>query len=188
MPGSCGGLALESLKVGASINVGVHWWDLCDHSELVEVEEYAHGRETQRWKYNERQFRAVRKQLRPRFGSHAGFSDLFVPLVCNGEVVATIVVGPFSARPQRCGHPRSLAMAHGGAGTSHRSRVSRVPQDSARHFAPRPEGRGQNIERLMTCLAQLMAGNGSGDFLLNEVHCMEADLAGAGVQADHMWG
>jgi AraC-like DNA-binding protein len=176
---------LERLKVGASINVGVHWFTLCDHATLIPFET-SHGRETLRWKYNERQFQAVRRERRARLGSHAGFSDVFAPIVCKGEVVGTIVVGPFSeGSPSAAdildrwrwltggqghlGDPEFRAYLYATLGTL------RLGPDQA-----------EALQRLVACLAALMASEGRADVLLNEIHRLGDDLATTR-EADRMW-
>jgi AraC-like DNA-binding protein len=176
---------LERLKVGASVNVGVHWFSLCDHATLIPFET-AHGRETLRWKYNERIMRAVRRDHRARLGSHGGFSDVFAPIVSKGEVAGTIVVGPFSTRPPSAhdildrwrwltgeqgnlADPEFRAYLHVCLGT-----LRLQPAQTAA------------LQRLVTRLAALMASEGRADILLNEVHRLGDELARAR-EADRMW-
>ena len=53
-------------------------------------------------------------------GEHAGFSDLFVPLIANGSVEGILTTGPFlqeSSNERR--HSRELVSADGAPRPSH---------------------------------------------------------------------
>jgi AraC-like DNA-binding protein len=176
---------LEGLKVGASIHGGGDWFTLCDHAGPVSFE-IAHGRERPRWAYNERECRAAASTRRARIGSHAGFCDLFVPVLSQKEVAATIVVGPFSPGPPSAadilarwrwltgaqGHPADAEFRSYLKTTLGTLRLDRAGAKS--------------LERLLTCLAQLMAGTGRADLLANEVHRLGTELAVARA-SDRMW-
>jgi AraC-like DNA-binding protein len=176
---------LERLQVGASISVGVNWWDLCDHATLVPFE-IAHGRETQRWKYNELLFRAVRDDKRAHLGSHAGLSDWFVPIVSKGQVAATIVVGPFSTRPPTAADLQDRWRWLTGAQGHPADPEFRAYLEAALGTLRLDSDETAALQRLLLCLAELMAGEGMADRLLNEVHRLGARLARAR-EPDRMW-
>ena len=92
--------AFRELRVSAAIwEHGNEWWSI--HTEpKLEGFEVEHSVDTERTLYNERHFAKVRKQRKTVRGEHGGYSDLFVPILAEGEVVAILVTGPFvTSRP-----------------------------------------------------------------------------------------
>jgi AraC-like DNA-binding protein len=76
------------------------WWPI--HSEATDLAsfEVEHGVEAERYAYNDRMFAEVEAKKKVIHGQHRGCSDLFVPVMVAGKVVATLVTGPFLvARP-----------------------------------------------------------------------------------------
>ena len=89
------GATFRTLRVSASLWTGDYWWSLHGGPNVV-VFEHQHGVETDRWAYNDRQFKKALAHKKAVRGQHGGFSDLFVPIVVGREVAAVLVVGPFS--------------------------------------------------------------------------------------------
>jgi hypothetical protein len=58
--------------------------------------EVEHGGWPLRHVYNERNLERVRREKRSVLGEHAGFLDLFVPVIGGNSVDAVLVAGPFA--------------------------------------------------------------------------------------------
>jgi AraC-like DNA-binding protein len=90
----------QMLEVGAAISDGALWRPIHTEPSITGFE-LEHGVELGRDRYNARCLMRARKQREPILGSHAGYSDWFVPIVLQGRVEAFLVVGPFAtARPR----------------------------------------------------------------------------------------
>jgi AraC-like DNA-binding protein len=90
----------ERLGVAAAVwQSGPHWFPI--HAQPnVSAFEAEHGKDGERGAYNGRCFAAVLREKKILRGEHAGYSDLFVPLVVRGRVVGVLTTGPFAlARP-----------------------------------------------------------------------------------------
>ena len=112
----------QMLGVGAALSDGALWRPI--HSEAsVTAFELEHGVELARDKYNARCLKEARRQAKPVLGTHAGFSDWFVPIVAAGRVQALLVTGPFAtARPT--GFRKSW---NGGAGSPASKGIPPIP-------------------------------------------------------------
>ena len=71
------------------------WWPLRNEAAHLSSFEVEHGVEDERFTYNERMFAEVERTKKVVRGEHRGCSDLFVPVVVAGKVIATLVTGPF---------------------------------------------------------------------------------------------
>jgi AraC-like DNA-binding protein len=101
--GSIVGSVFPSLRVSASLWDGKYWWPLHAERSVISFE-HDHGVEAKRWSYNERHFREILRRPRAMRGSHAGYSDLFVPVMLGGRVAAILAAGPFAlTRPTSAG-------------------------------------------------------------------------------------
>src|SRR5260221_12705945 len=101
IPSACE--VLQDLGVSASICFEGHgyayWHPFSEHPSVVAFE-MEHGRVNDRFEYNDRCMRRARREKSTVVGSHAGFYDLFVPIIVAGEAWAYVVTGPFTtARP-----------------------------------------------------------------------------------------
>ncbi|HEV8246278.1 MAG TPA: hypothetical protein VGP93_10945, partial [Polyangiaceae bacterium] len=177
---------LRRLEVGASITNGTFWWAICEHESLLPFET-AHGVETQRWAYNEREMRAASEQKRARLGTHDGFHDYFAPIVRGGEVAGMLVVGPFatqeSAAAQIQGRWRNLTGRQGHPADPEFAAFLKATLDV---LVLSPDAL-PSFERLLESLTTLMAGEGRADELLNEVTALTYALAEARAP-ERMWG
>jgi len=96
----------EALGVSSTLWDGRNWWTIHSEPSLSEFEA-EHRVDTERIDYNERLFVQAERQKKTIRGELAGYSDLFVPIIVGGKVVAVLVTGPFararptSARPTR---------------------------------------------------------------------------------------
>jgi AraC-like DNA-binding protein len=165
----------ETLGVSATLWDGRHWWAI--HSEpSILAFEAEHRTDTERIDYNERLFARVRLRKKPTRGTLGGYSDLFVPIVAGGKVVAVLVTGPFAqARPTtarlvrrwrtltgRQAHPADPEFAF----YLERTMATLVLDDE----------RLPRFERLLECLASLLAGEGNAGRLMNEAEGLVVGL------------
>ena len=156
---ACSGLAniFEVMRVGATVWDWKTWYPIHVEGGLLTFE-LEHGVEHERDKYNLRCITEARRTKKPVRSSHAGLSDLFVPIVVRNKTVAILATGPFAdARPTsaeilerwrwltgRQGHPSDPEFAHYLAVT-----LSTLVLDGTYATI---------FERLMIRLARLMAG------------------------------
>jgi len=101
IPSAC--KVLQDLGVSASIcfeGFGYAYWHPFSEHPSVVAFEMEHGRVNDRFEYNDRHLRRARRERSTVVGRHAGFYDLFVPIIVAGEPWAYVVTGPFAtARP-----------------------------------------------------------------------------------------
>jgi AraC-like DNA-binding protein len=159
------------LRVAASVSDGRFWWRIHDEPDVTPFE-LEHGRDKDRSGYNATQLTEVRRQKRTIRAEHAGYTDLFVPILARGRAQGVLVTGPFAtARPTgtdvlerwrwltgRQGHPSDPEF---GAYLS-----------AALRTLVLDEGQVQRFERLLFCLARLLAGEGKAHELANEADAL----------------
>jgi AraC-like DNA-binding protein len=166
----------DALRISAAVwEHGADWFPI--HVEQnVSLFEYQHGKERQRHDYNSLCLKRVLQQKTLVHGEHAGFSDLFIPVVAAGRVVAVLVTGPFArARStssdiqdrwhwlsRRVGHPLDPEFARYVAAT-----LSTLVLEGDDVHA---------FKRLASCAARLMAGTGSAEEIANEWERLRTQL------------
>ncbi|HEV8244524.1 MAG TPA: AraC family transcriptional regulator, partial [Polyangiaceae bacterium] len=175
----------EELRVSAALSDGNFWWRI--HSEAsVSAFELEHGAETERQKYNRRMFARAIKQRKVLRGEHAGYSDLFVPIVARGKTVAMLVTGPFSLSRPSAGE----ILARFRRLTGRQGHLADPEFDSylaaALSTLVLDRGGAQNFERLTGYLGQLLAGEGDADELANRAEAIHLELA-AVRSVEQMW-
>ncbi|HEV8244340.1 MAG TPA: AraC family transcriptional regulator [Polyangiaceae bacterium] len=169
------GRVFELVRVSASLCDGKFWWSLHAEPSLTDFE-YRHGVEFERYPYNEWHFAEAQRRQRVVRGELQGYSDLFVPVTARGSVVATVVVGPFAvARPtakdilQRW---RRLSGREGHLGdpmfASYLSRSLSILVLEREQLAA--------FEQLLSCFAQLLAGEGRADEIANRADALRLEL------------
>jgi AraC-like DNA-binding protein len=158
----------KAMRVSAAVWEHEQDWFPIHNEPNVSEFELEHGVERKREAYNTRSFAKAFEQRKALRGEHAGFSDLFVPILLRGEVIAVLVTGPFArARPTsaaiferwrsltgRQGHPADPEFARYVSATL---ATLVLEGDSARTF-----------EGVATCLTRLMSGEGKADEIANE--------------------
>jgi AraC-like DNA-binding protein len=163
------------LRVSATLWDAGEWFVICS-SPSPSSFEYEHGVETERGPYNARHFAEVHRQKKMIVGQHAGLSDLFVPVLADGKIVAVLVVGPFAvARPTsadilarwrwmtgRQGHPRDPEFAAYLSAT-----LATLVLDA---------GKLATFERFALCFSLLLSGQGQAGALTSEAHALGAEL------------
>jgi AraC-like DNA-binding protein len=180
--------AFEWLDVPISLKTADGWQVILARSHRRNLWDFEleHGVEADRNAYNERCIAEARRRRAPFVGQHAGFSDLFVPLGSDDAVDPVLVTGPFSTEPPcgvdvlerwrrltgRQGHPSDPELADYVAAT-----LSALVLEGPRLSA---------FQRLVQCLARLMADRGSPEVTLAEVGVVRDELADARL-AERMW-
>jgi hypothetical protein len=96
IPRVCG--VFERLGVGASIWIDGYWAPIHEEPSVVAFE-LEHDSAARRHEYNQRCIERARRTRATHLGEHAGFSDLFVPIVLGGEARAFLICGPFADTP-----------------------------------------------------------------------------------------
>ena len=82
---------------------GTTWFPIYAEPSVVSFEP-EHAVEEERYAYNSRLIEEVLRRKRTIRGEHAGYSDLFVPILVGGQVAGILVTGPFAlARPTSVG-------------------------------------------------------------------------------------
>jgi AraC-like DNA-binding protein len=166
------------LRVAASVCDGSFWWSIHEEPDVVPFE-LEHGRDRDRSEYNATQLGEVRRLRKTVRAEHAGYTDLFVPILARGRAQGILVTGPFAtARPAsadvlsrwrwltgRQGHPSDPEF---GAYLSATLRTLVLDEGQVRRF-----------ERLVCCLASLLAGEGKADKLANEADGLYVQIRGA---------
>ncbi|HEV8244840.1 MAG TPA: hypothetical protein VGP93_03695, partial [Polyangiaceae bacterium] len=165
----------RTLRVSASLTDGSFWWPLHVEPNVLSFEG-EHGVLGDRQGYNQRSIAAVRRSATPLRGEHAGYFDLFVPVVFGGQVEAILISGPFAqSRPNsgeilerwraltgRQGHPADPEFA---AYLLETLRTLVLDAESLVTF-----------ERLLVCVAGLMAGEKPAAALMNEAEALYLEL------------
>jgi AraC-like DNA-binding protein len=161
---------------GAVWEHGSTWFPIYTEPSIASFEpEHAVGEE--RYAYNDRHLEDVLRRKTAIRGEHAGYSDLFVPILVRGQVAAILVAGPFAlARPTSAdvlerwrwltGRPGHLADPEFASYLA--TALATLVLDG---------GRARAFERFLDCLARLLAGEGPADRFANEAEVLHVELA-----------
>jgi AraC-like DNA-binding protein len=176
----------QSLRISATLwEHGTDWFPI--HTEPSPgAFESEHGKESDRNAYNVRMFAKVERTKKIVRGEHGGYSDLFVPILIRGRVVGILVTGPFArARPATAdiletwrsvtGRKAHFANPEFAAFLSSVFSILVLSNEKLRSF-----------EKLLDCLAKLMAGEGRADWLVNRAMARRAEIEEARF-VDRMW-
>jgi AraC-like DNA-binding protein len=157
----------EALRVSATLWDGRHWWAIHSEPNVSEFEA-EHRVDTERIDYNERCFAQAQRHKKPIRGELGGYSDLFVPILASTQVTAVLVIGPFArARPTsarllerwRALTGRQAHLADPEFALYLERTLSTLVLDPSALLG---------FERLLGCLAQLLAGEGDAGALMNQ--------------------
>jgi AraC-like DNA-binding protein len=165
----------QVLGVSASLYDGRLWWAIHTEPNVTEFE-VEHGVETRRWAYNGRLMGNAVRHARTQRGEHAGFCDLFVPVVIDEKVVAVLVAGPFAReKPDGVRILERWRSMTGRQGHLSDPQFSSYLRMTLRTLVL--DGRkGALFEQLLVCLAKMIAGRGRADSLANEAHALRLEL------------
>jgi len=93
------GNVFQELRLAASLTDGETWYPIYSLPlPGIAAFELANGMEKERTLHNERAIATARRDRSALAVEHAGFCDLFAPIVEDGKVRAVIVAGPFATR------------------------------------------------------------------------------------------
>jgi AraC-like DNA-binding protein len=163
------------LRVSASLWEDGYWWSLHSVPNVTSFES-EHGVETERQAYNERMFATVRQEKRPVRGEHAGYHDWFVPVEIAQQAAAILVVGPFALE-------RATGAAIFDRWKNLTGRRGDLADPEFALYLNRTvstlvlEGdAASKLERLLRCLASLLAEKGRADELANRADALRVGL------------
>jgi AraC-like DNA-binding protein len=148
--------------------------------------EYDLGVARWRWAHNDRCSAQVHRTKRPLVASHAGFSDLFVPLRAKDDVIGLLVTGPFAtARPTRADVLQRWHALTGLQGRLTDAVFAHYLQTTLSTLTL--EGPlVESFERLAACFARLLTEKNAPDALADEAETMRRRLAAARFP-ENMW-
>jgi len=180
--------AFEELKVGVSLWMTGDWSYPVNtvEGQGVLAFEYAFGVGARRWAYNSRCLDRLLEERRVVRGEHAGFSDLFVPIQSGRDLHGVLVAGPFAtAWPSSADILSRWSDISGSQG--------RLTDPTFSHYVSTtletltlPPPLPAAFERLMSCLASLVAGRGSLESMGAEATALRQELVQARF-AERMW-
>jgi AraC-like DNA-binding protein len=138
--------------------------------------ETEHGLSAQRNAYNERLFAAVHKMRAAVRGEHAGYADVFVPVVVRKDAIGILVAGPFAtAAPTADGVLERWRWLTGRVGHLADPEFALYLRETLA-IAILDARQAHALERLLDCFARLMAGQGRADEHANEGNLMRLEL------------
>jgi AraC-like DNA-binding protein len=176
----------QTLRVSAAVyEHGEEWVNLHGGPSLTAFE-FEHGKDLARARYNDRCLTKAQKLRRTVRGEHAGYADLFVPIVVKNQVVAVLVTGPFALR-----RPTATDVLERWRELTRRQGDPADPEFNAYLTAALSvlvlDGdRMGSFEQLLECLVRLMAGEGDAAELMNRIEVLRSRLAGTRL-ADRAW-
>jgi AraC-like DNA-binding protein len=160
--------AFKALRISAAVwSKGTDWFPIHDEPNIGEIE-LDLGVERERSRYNEAHLQKAWQARVLVRGEHAGYSDLFVPIVARKKTAGILVVGPFSrsqpAARNICEQWQRLARRPG-----HVDDPDFASYIAAALSVLVLEGsKSATFERLVGCIARLMAAEGPADAIANE--------------------
>jgi len=181
--------AFEELKVSVSLWMMTGDWSYPINTvegQGVLAFEYAHGVGARRWAYNSRCLERLFKERKIVRGEHAGFSDLFVPIQSGRDLHGVLVAGPFAtAWPSSADILSRWSDISGSQGRLTDPTFSHYVSTTLKTLTLEPPLPAA-FERLMSCLASLVAGRGSVESLGAEAPALRQELVQARF-AERMW-
>jgi AraC-like DNA-binding protein len=176
----------RELGVGVSTWGGGGWRALHGMPDSVIDFEVSLRAELPRWRYNNRAIAKARAESRTVLGEHAGFHDLFVPIVTGRTAEHLLVAGPFARkRPTSADiNERWYAISQTRASLADSAFVGYLAATLATLTL---EGHLLGaFRKLMGCLALALAGRGDAEKLGRQWDSLLRQLLDAR-SADRMW-
>jgi AraC-like DNA-binding protein len=180
-------IAADFARLRISVSFLAHGvWRALELVPNITTYEVEHGGWPSRHLYNARSLERVESEKRSVLGEHAGFFDLFVPVLKEGSVDAVLVAGPFART-----RPRSAEVLE---------RWHRITNSQGRLADPSFfryleatlatvtfEGTlFETFERLLSCFARVVGEKGPRAQLAAEAAALQSKLDEATL-ADRMW-
>jgi AraC-like DNA-binding protein len=176
----------HELRVSVSLRLVDGNWHEVHLVPSVTVFEFAHGVETARWKHNHACITRANRTGQTVAETHAGFCDLYVPVIGRGKTWATLVAGPVCrARPSSVDVVGQWKALTGG-----QARIS--DPAFAEYLAATLdtltlEGRlFKDFESLLALFAQMLNGAPDPDEVARKIATLRARLTAARL-AERMW-
>jgi len=179
--------AFDQLRISVALLIRDDWWyPIHAVGTNVMSTEYEQGVAPRRFAYNHRCFAEVHRTRRIVVGEHAGFFDLFVPVLDAGTVRGVLVAGPLArTRPTSAAVLErwyALTGLHGRLGdpafADYLATTLLTLTLEGKHFG--------ELERLMSCFAALVAGQAAPEALAAEADSLLSSLREARA-SDFMW-
>jgi AraC-like DNA-binding protein len=169
----------RQLGVSASLLIDRTEWVPIHLVSSITTFEIEHGKDRERYAYNERHFARAHREKKAIRGEHVGFVDFFVPVVVGKDVATILVVGPVArARPTAADVSERWRRLTGRQG--HPADPEFASYLSATLSTLTLEGTHLRVfERLLSCFARLLAGEGRADELMNQATALRAELEDA---------
>src|SRR5258706_15390067 len=159
----------QALRVSAAVYEHGEEWVSLHNERSVMAFEFEHGKDLARAKYNNRCLANVQRLRRTVRGEHAGYADMFVPIIAKKQVVAVLVTGPFALRRPTATEVlerwRALTRRQGDPA----DHEFNAYLSAALSVLVLDEEQIESFEQLLDCLARLMAGEGKADKLMNRI-------------------
>lgn len=176
----------QELEIGVSAFFGGAWRALYLSPNVMTTIETEQGVNPLRYRYNLRCLARVQATRRVVHGEHGGFHDLFVPVIKEAAVHAIVVAGPFAtARPtgaEILDRWFAITGAHGRITDPAFSRYLAATLDTLTLEGSLVHA----FQRLLSCLARLVSGQGNTSRLATEAEALHGKLLEARVP-DRMW-
>jgi AraC-like DNA-binding protein len=167
--------AFKALRISASITNHHYWWSINLAPDLS-IFELEHGMEVDRQAHNGRCLAAVARDHQSVCGDHGGYSDLFVPVCAGGQLLATIVVGPFArARLTSADVLERWRALSGRQGHPSDPQFAAYLSTSLGLLVLEGE-RALRLQELIECFAGLLAGTDHADSLANRADALRREL------------
>jgi AraC-like DNA-binding protein len=176
----------ETIGLGVTFWDGREWLPLRTEVQSITRFEFEHGFNPERVAYNERHFALAKRRKKAVRGTHAGYSDFFVPVVADHSLLGVLVAGPFAtARPTAASVLDRWRWLTGRQGQMTdpefdwylRASLSVLVLDKKKDAV---------LRQILECLAGLMAGRESAEALANQAYVLRAELEKAR-QPERMW-
>jgi AraC-like DNA-binding protein len=176
----------QELGVTVSVQSKGNWSTLNVASPNMLEFESEYGRELSRWPHNDRMIAEARGRARPVVGEIFGFYDVYAPIELGTEADSFLVAGPFArTRPtgvEIADRWHAIASARADLADPSFARYLAVTLATLTLEGPLLA----TFERLLSCLALLLRGQGDAERLAREVTALNAALAPARA-SERLW-
>jgi AraC-like DNA-binding protein len=174
------------LGVNAALWIRDAWWHPLHRARDVTDFERELGADQRRWAYNDRCFRQAIREKRAVVGEHAGFHDVFVPVIDQEGLHGILVAGPFATERPSSAEVRKRWLAIGGSpappGDPSFAAYLRATLSTLTLEGPLR----QAFVTLLECLTALMLGKGTPEALAAQTMPLRQRL-GAARLCERMW-
>jgi AraC-like DNA-binding protein len=167
--------SILSAEPGWPLNASPQWRALYFEPNVAAFE-YEHGVEGPRYEHNDRCVASAHRSRGAMLATHAGFADLFVPIVRADRVLGVLSVGPFAtARPTSADVLERWKRLTGRQGHLADARFSHYVSATLATLVLEDD-QCEVFEQFLTRLAQLMAGATPAAPLLADADALRTKL------------